>query len=111
MTLGAIKCGQCVGLVSMVTGSCGCDQWVGPVNVVSGDGYTVYHIMMYSYSCLSFFDNRIPTFSSIFVNYFPFLFLFNFLDFSNLIRERLILGLLLHLRVTKYAESANFLNI
>ena len=54
MTLGASS-DQCVGPVSMVTGSSGCDQWVGQVNVVSGDRYTVYHIMMYSYPCVCAF--------------------------------------------------------
>ena len=91
MTLGASRCGQCVGQVSIVTGSSGCDQWVGPVSVVSGDKYTIYHIML--------FDNRIPTFSSIFVNYFSFLFLFHFLDFSTFIRERMILEDFQHLAI------------
>ena len=45
------------------------------------------------------FDNRIPTFSKMFVNYFPFLFLFHFLDFSNLRRERIILEYFQHLAI------------
>ena len=105
MTLGASGCEECVGAVVVVTGSSGSDQLVGPVDVVTG--WWIYSLPHNEVSLLLvsvLFGSLIPTFCSIFVNCFIFLFLLLFY-FSNLIRERIILEYFQHLAIQNVLQG------
>ena len=89
MKLGASGCKSYVGPVGMVIGSSRCDQWVGPVDVVTGWWiYFLPHEVSLLIFCLFLAASSVLPFQ--FCKLFFILVFVTFLDFSNLIKERII---------------------